>query len=49
MKKRIVLLIALTCATLFLSGCGHRGYWGGHGHSHNSDHAHYAGCGHRGY
>lgn len=47
MKKRIVLLVALTGATLFLSACGHRGYWGEHGHSHNSGPSHYADCGHR--
>jgi hypothetical protein len=49
MKKTFLLLFILAGMTLTLSGCGPWGCWGGHGHNHGQNHAHYPGCGHPGY
>lgn len=48
-KKTFLLLFILAGTTLALSGCGPWGSWGGHGHNHGQNHAHYPGCGHPGY
>ena len=39
----VLLLVLLAGSALALSGCGHYGHRGGHGHNH------YRGCGHSGY